>query len=329
MRKLITYPNCSKGGVTSVIRGRAASEPETVFDVIFVNDRGGARAFDDLLNVNVRIIRPDRLVAYLKSLVKALEYDSIHVLSQPLVANELSGDEDTAVSYEFHSSSMPVVEAEIEKLDLNQLAEIVVPSEQMRSWISDRLPKRYRPRVNVVSNLVDKSSFTADGYSDYFKQDRDFPADGKPVVWVGRFDQGKGFQYAVRTLAQLPKEYVGIFIVSLEHDPARISAFFSECDAMGIRDRVHLLMDLTPEEMANIYRSAAAQAGVFISTSLMESFGYAIAESMACGLSCVAFELPILSLHEGPLTSVPIGDVLGMSEAIQSVSSESKSSISN
>src|SRR5699024_2868622 len=119
MRKLLTYPNCSKGGVTSVIRGRAAAEPETTFDVIFVNDRGGSRAFDDLQNVNVRIIRHDRLTAYLLSLTKAVEYDSIHVLSQPSIANELASSEELAVAYEFHSTNMAIVESEIAKLDLN------------------------------------------------------------------------------------------------------------------------------------------------------------------------------------------------------------------
>lgn len=326
MRKLLTYPNCSKGGVSSVIRGRAAAEPETIFDVIFVNDRGGSRAFDDLTNVNVRIIRQDRLISFLKSLTKALDYDAIHVLSQPQVANELSVEEDAAVSYEFHSSNMAIVEAEIDKLQLNQLAEIAVPSKQMESWIRERVPKRFRPRVNVTPNLVDKVSFRPDGPSNYFDSDRDFPNTATPVVWVGRFDRDKGFHYAIRALAQLPDHYFGVFIVSLENDPARVAGFFNECDAMGVRDRIHLLMDISPEEMSTIYRSAKARNGVFMSTSLMESFGYAIAESMSCGLPCVAFNLPILELHEGPLTAVPIGDVAELSRAIQSVTSLDKAS---
>jgi len=324
MRKLVTYPNCSKGGVSSVIRGRAASEPDTIFDVIFINDRGGSRAFDDLPNVNVRIIRKDRLSAFLKSLTKAIDYDAIHVLSQPVIANELSAEEDAAVSYEFHSSNMTIVESEISELQLNQLAEIAVPSKQMETWIRERVPKRFRPRVNVTPNLVDKVSFRPEGDTSYFDNDRDFPVSAKPIVWVGRFDRDKGFQYAVRTLAQLPEEYFGVFVVSLEHDPARVAAFFNECDTMGVRDRVHLLMDISPLEMSNIYRSARERNGAFISTSLMESFGYAIAESMSCGLPCVAFNLPILDIHQGPLTSVPIGDIAGMSEAIQAVTAKGK-----
>lgn len=319
MRKLLTYPNCSKGGVTSVIRGRATAEPDTTFDVVFVNDRGGSRAFDDLHNVNVRIIRQDRLSAYLSSLTKAVEYDSIHVLSQPTIANELASSEDSAVSYEFHSSNMAIVESEIAKLDLNQLAEIAVPSHQMESWIKERVPKRIRPRVNLVPNLVDTATFHPEGHSSYFDEDCDFPSNAKPVVWVGRFDRDKGFHYAVRAIAQLPENYFGVFIVSLEHDPVRVAGFLNECDAMGIRDRIHLLMDISPREMANIYRSARARNGVFISTSLMESFGYAIAESLSCGLQCVAFDLPILQIHEGPLSSVPIGDVGAMSSSIQSL----------
>src|SRR5699024_12101928 len=127
--------------------------------------------------------------------------------------------------------------------------------------------------------------------------------------WVGRFDRDKGFQYAVRTLAQLPEEYFGVFVVSLEHDPARVAAFFNECDTMGVRDRVHLLMDISPLEMSNIYRSARERNGAFISTSLMESFGYAIAESMSCVLSLVAFNHTFLDFNLIILSAATLGDI--------------------
>lgn len=319
MRKLIIYPNCSKGGVSSVIRGRAADEPNTQFDVVFFNDRGGLRTFSDISNVDVRIIREDRSIAYLTYLVSRMDYDSVHVLSTPKIANALVENPDVVAVYEFHSSNMTVVEQELKELDIDKMSQIAVPSEMMKLKIGERLPRRTLSRLVVVPNLVDHHVFSQNGPSDFFDRDPKFTEESlRPIVWVGRFDKDKGYQYAVRALAQLPEDFIGIFVVSLEHDPVRTSRFLSECDAMGVRDRVQLYMNLSQPEIANLYRSARDRGGVYVSTSLMESFGYAIAESIECGLPCVAFELPVLGLHRdrGKLQSVPIGDVEALAKMI-------------
>lgn len=319
MRKLIIYPNCSKGGVSSVIRGRAADEPNTQFDVVFFNDRGGLRTFSDISNVDVRIIREDRSIAYLTYLVSRMDYDSVHVLSTPKIANALVENPDVVAVYEFHSSNMTVVEQELKELDIDKMSQIAVPSEMMKLKIGERLPRRTLSRLVVVPNLVDHHVFSQNGPSDFFDRDPKFTEESlHPIVWVGRFDKDKGYQYAVRALAQLPEDFIGIFVVSLEHDPVRTSRFLSECDAMGVRDRVQLYMNLSQPEIANLYRSARDRGGVYVSTSLMESFGYAIAESIECGLPCAAFELPVLGLHRdrGKLQSVPIGDVEALAKMI-------------
>ena len=267
MRKLIIYPNCSKGGVSSVIRGRAADEPDTHFDVVFFNDRGGLRTFSDISNVNVRIIREDRAIAYLTYIVSRMEYDSVHVLSAPKIANALVENPDVVVVYEFHSSNMTVVEQELKELDVDKMSQIAVPSEIMKLKIGDRLPRRTLARLIVIPNLVDHRVFSNEGPSDFFDRDPKF-ADPKlrPIVWVGRFDKDKGYQYAVRALARLPEGFFGIFVVSLEHDPVRTSRFLSECDALGVRDRVQLYMNLSQPEIANLYRSARERDGVYVST---------------------------------------------------------------
>lgn len=324
MRKLIIYPNCSKGGVSSVIRGRAADESNTQFDVVFFNDRGGLRTFSDIPNVNVRIVREDRAVAYLTYLVSRLEYHSVHVLSAPKIANALVENPDVVVLYEFHSSNMAVVGQELKELDVDKMSQIAVPSDAMKLKIGERLPRRALARLIVIPNLVDCNIFSQDGPSDFFDKDpRAADPKVRPIVWVGRFDKDKGYQYAVRALAQLPESFFGVFVVSLEHDPVRTSRFLSECDAMGVRDRVQLYMNLSQREIANLYRSARELGGVYVSTSLMESFGYAIAESMECGLPCSAFDLPILKLHKGrgQIDTVPVGNVKGLAESVARLAS--------
>lgn len=319
MRKLIIYPNCSKGGVTSVIRGRARSEPYNQFDAIFFNDRGGRNAFDDLPNVTVRIARQDRSVNYFKYLMEHFRYDEISVLSHPKTANLLSENPEVALTYEFHSSDPKIVEREINDLNLDQLARITAPTPQMTRIIEKFLPARIRPRVHVKANLVDTLLFSEQGASDFFaKSHFEIDKNAIPLLWVGRFDNGKGYRYMIRTLANLPENYVGIFVVSLESDPDRANNFYRECAEMGVQNRVRLFLNIPQNVMGTMYRSVRDAGGWAVSTSLMESFGYSVAEALACGARVAAFDLPVWVNFERQnlLHSVSAGDVQELSEII-------------
>ena len=293
MNKLIIYPNCSKGGVTSVIRGRARNERFTNFDVVFFHDRGGRNAFDDLPNVNVRVVSSGRGPNYLCYLGRVKPYAEISVLSHPETANRLSDLDNVSVSYEFHSSDMSIVKKEIKALNLDRLVNILAPSQQMVDLIREELPPRIRTRVRVERNLVDHYLFNKEGSADFFASSR-FASDGEsvPLVWVGRFDKGKGYQYFIRLIAALPMEFIGHVVVSLESDPQRAAAFWAECESMGVADRIRVYLNLPQAEVADLYRTARELEGWYVSTSLMESFGYSVAEARACGLRVGAFELP-------------------------------------
>lgn len=317
-QQLIIYPNCSRGGVTSVIRARAVANPEVQFQAIFFRDHGGRGSFDGVPNLSLRIVREDRAKFYLEYLTSMAEYDEIRVLSQPTIANHLSKNDSNAIIYEFHSSDMGVVESELKQLDLDRLAEIVVPSEDMASQISPRLKPRLRARLRVEENLIDTQNFNSVLEPRFFPElqsGREMAK--KPVVWVGRFDKGKGVAYLPRLIAKLPNKYEAHVVLSLENAPGRAGEFLYECDAMGVRDRVKLYMNLAPAEIADLYRSAAAAGGWYVSTSLLESFGYAVREAQACGLRVAAFELPVFEDLYGPdMIHAPVGDVMGLAEQI-------------
>lgn len=320
MRKLIVYPNYSKGGVTTVIRGRASNEPATTFDAIFLYDRGGAGSLDQFPNVNVRVVRPDRVDTYLKFITSQYDYDEISILSLPKVANKLLERDDLAVNYEIHSSDMKIVGGELEQLQVDRLSLLYTPSSQMVDRLTQLVPKRLRPRLQIRENLVDHTTFRPDGD---IRVNACWADVSIPLVWVGRFDEGKGYLHVPRILAQLPENYGITVVVSLESDPERFAKFLAECDALGVRSRARVFMDLDPEDIASLYRSAAEHGGAFLSTSLMESFGYAVREALACGLRVVAYSLPVFkSVSNTNLTLVPIGDVHGMSAAIASSTSQ-------
>lgn len=319
MRNLIVYPNCSKGGVTSVIRGRARRSPGDTFDAVFLHDRGGRAAFTDLPNVNVRVVRPDRVSAYLDYVLSAIAYDHISVLSHPEIANQLSANDEVAVRYEFHSSDVSVIEREISALALDRLAGIAAPSSMMAERIVSLLPARMGSRVQVDRNLVDAAVFVPEGDAAALARSR-FAADAAatPLVWVGRFDKGKGYQYLLRALALLPERYTGIVVVSLEDDPRRASDFFSEAAALGVSNRVRLLLNLSQAHVAELYRSARDAGGSLIATSLLESYGYSVNEAIGTGLPVVAFDLPVWDEIEDArlLQRVPGGDVQALVRAV-------------
>lgn len=186
--------------------------------------------------------------------------------------------------------------------------------------LTQLVPKRLRPRLQIRENLVDHTTFRPDGD---IRVNACWADVSIPLVWVGRFDEGKGYLHVPRILAQLPENYGITVVVSLESDPERFAKFLAECDALGVRSRARVFMDLDPEDIASLYRSAAEHGGAFLSTSLMESFGYAVREALACGLRVVAYSLPVFkSVSNTNLTLVPIGDVHGMSAAIASSTSQ-------
>lgn len=224
MDQLIIYPNASKGGITSVIRGRAVAQPYLRFDALFFEDRGGSQAFVDLDNVRTAIIPPGRAESAAQYLENQNSYETISVLSSPNIMKHLSGV-SANIRYEFHSSDMAVNKREIEKLDLAQIDELTVPTEVMANAIFPLIAQAHVRKLRVLPNLVDSNIFGPEGAIDFYREEESLVEGAIPLVWVGRFDEGKGYRHFLRALAALPENYYGIVVVSLEKDPSRASAF--------------------------------------------------------------------------------------------------------
>lgn len=318
MQELIIYPNASKGGISSVIRGRATAYPYIRFDVIFLEDRGGSQAFSDLPNVRTSIISRGRAETAIEYLVQTNSYSTVSVLSYPSIVKRIASLANH-IRYEFHSSDMNVNRREIASLDLNLVDEFTAPTNFMIRSIESVLPPHQWRKLRMLPNLVDSKTFSRTGPSDFYREGTRTQPAGIPLVWVGRFDDGKGYRHFLRTLASLPNQYFGIVVVSLEKDPDRASAFFNECAAMGVTERVHLFLNQPQSEMAKLYRWAAEREGRAVSTSLLESFGYFVAEATACGLPVVTFDLPVWEEHTNRdlITSVTVGSVTSLVEALQ------------
>lgn len=308
------YPNCSMGGVSSVIRGRAVASPESYFHFVAFYDKGGVEAFKDLPNVEVHIIQPSRIVKWINYVLEFHEIDEVSILSSPEIVDELEVPEGCQLVYEFHSSHLAAIEDELHKIDTRKPDLFRCPTQTMADSIGRIVDSSVKKRLAVVPNLIDTRYFHAE-----------YPVEGEnqfsdtPLIWVGRLDKGKGLKYALRTLAQLPDKYSLHAVFSLTDSPKELEEFLGEAYALGVHKRLHLYQNMSQEMMASFFQSAAISGGALLSTSLNESYGYVFHEATATGLPIYAFELPVLSEFPHILENsgvAAIGDIYGLADRV-------------
>lgn len=300
--------------MTTVYRNRALSDPDNKYMFLFANDKSGSVAYQALENADFRIIRPDRYEAFVEHAVAVVDYDVIRITSLPKIVQRVahSGAE---VVYEFHSSDERVIERELSELNLGQVAKITAPSDFLADVVRSKLPSESKDLVEVLPNLVDAESFALTGSEAPLA----FGAEEIPLVWIGRLDKGKNIADFIRVLSLLPATYHGIAILSFEDQPHRMADLLGLAASLGVAPRLRILLNLSQPKIADIYRQARDRGGFFCSTSLGESFGYGVAEALACGLNSIAFNVGAL----GELTSdianydlVPVGDLHAFAESV-------------
>lgn len=313
MNVLSVYPNCSLGGMATVYKNRVLFGSKGRSTFVFRNDAGGRSDFEQLPNVDVKIVRGDRLANYVAYSVKVCDFDEVRVTSLPKLIKGISEAGAKKIIYEFHTSTEKVIEAEIKECDLSSVSEFWVPSAYLKNVVLQLLPNAYRNRVLIRPNIVNNNIFS-DAIN--FEDGRIF--EGIPLLWVGRFDKGKNPKDFLRILSILPAKYTGVFVVSLEGDSERTDDFISEAFAYGVSDRIRLFMNLSSEEMGRLCQQIKHRKGLYCSTSLGESFGYSVAECLSSGLGVVAYDVGAIGEFENDnLHLIDVGDMYEFANKIK------------
>jgi glycosyltransferase involved in cell wall biosynthesis len=109
--------------------------------------------------------------------------------------------------------------------------------------------------------------------------------DGKlRMLCVGTVIARKGQALLVEALAGVPGRWELTIAGSLKADPATSTRLRAAIGEAGLDDRVRLVGELAPEALAAHY----AASDLFVSASLYEGYGMALAEALARGLPIVA-----------------------------------------
>lgn len=163
-----------------------------------------------------------------------------------------------------------------------QLDPVIVVSESTRRDVARDFgiaPER----LDLVYHGVD---------SELFRPLPDVPRHPRRLITTASADVPlKGLIYLVEAYHQLLQTYPDLELMVV--GKLREGATAQRLDALGIRDRVQFVSDLTFEDIVKLY----AEAAIAVCPSVYEGFGFPAAEAMACGL-------PLVSTSGGSLPEV-------------------------
>jgi len=231
----------------------------------------------------LRLLRPDILHCHL---VRANLYGRIaaQMAGVPAVISNHHGIEDYMVSKSLRDRALRSVERLTSKL----VTYHVGVSECMRRAAIMHL-KLAPDKVVAIPNGVDGLLYDC-SRTDTSDTRRELGIDpGALVVGaVGSFTRTKNFQALLRAAKSLVKQHSGIQFVIVGDGELR-QEMKKMVNDMGL-DRIVILPGFR-NDIAKVLKTF----DIFASTSTSEGFGLALAEAMACGLPCIAFDVGALS----------------------------------
>lgn len=144
----------------------------------------------------------------------------------------------------------------------------------------------------VIPNGVNKAEF---------KGLEPYPKGLKVILYVGRLEEYKGVQYAIRALPFLPWHRLHV----IGRGPYN-GALMNEAISAGVNDRVAFMAEQSRGELLRWY----ATADVLVMLSRFEAYGITVAEALTAGVPCVVASGSALSeFVDGSCRSVdlPVG----------------------
>lgn len=191
----------------------------------------------------------------------------------PVVANQVS----SALSM-----SWPVRAADIVMGSLGFFDRITLNSQDMQREYS-RYPAAYRSRMVHVPHGFDDKALTLSKES--ARQKFNLPPDRVLLGCAARLHPHKRLDVAIRVLPDQPSWHLAL--AGQGADEARLRRL---ADELKVSDRLHLLGEIAPRQMADFL----ASLDVFVFPTQAETFGLAAVEAANAGVPSVVTDLPVL-----------------------------------
>ena len=161
-------------------------------------------------------------------------------------------------------------------------------AERCRELLHDLHLPAAAERVRVVPLGTDPDRFSpGPAAAEAFRAQRGLPG-GPWLVTVARLVPHKGIDSGIRLLAALSGEHPALRYLVVGRGPYE-AELRRLAESLGLANRVHILSDVTDEELPAAYASGDIYLGLSREAGLdVEGFGIALLEAAACGLPVVA-----------------------------------------
>jgi len=281
MKLLYIYKYFTHGGVESVLYNRYIGmkrlNPSIEIGAVFLNK---------YVDSDVKLADNIFFTSNLKEIETiAKNYDILSIIDTP----EVFGiDFKVPVVLEVHTS----YEKErryIRNTLPGYIKLVITPSKGFMEQVKNEISNKELEIVYVYNPVHD------DFYSKEIKTNKIKLDDFRPILWIGRLDSLKNWKEAAKiingVIKKNPSSDLEFFCVGRTFN---IDETVSSLKENGILRYTRYMPDVQFNIMPEIYKKTLFKKGVYLSTSLGESFGMTVAESMACGLPCVMRDLRTL-----------------------------------
>lgn len=194
-----------------------------------------------------------------------------------VLASQLNEGKDKELFIRVHA--FEVLEGDFAKnIKWGNVNGLVAVSKDVLRLLSNQVQNvKNRTEVYIIPNGIDKNVFAPNKNFDPMK-----------IIWVGVMSPKKNPFVSLHLLKQLLSinERYELHVAGEVSNLRCFQHFNYLTDSLGLKDHVRYYNHILG------IRDWYEGKGILVSTSLYESFGYAIAESLACGLDAVVFDFP-------------------------------------
>ncbi|MCM3785856.1 glycosyltransferase [Neobacillus mesonae] len=219
----------------------------------------------------------------IQSILDQQQYDAIIVTSDINMVVRLRLELNYKGRILFEAQGLGTREAAVETictatpyLQAHANAVLIPPTAHLQQLFMEICPFMQR---FIIPNMLDTTTFVP--------METDIPP-YPAMMWIGRLEYNKNWREFLlishRIIQQKPDAKLWVFHDPTLASPEEVQQFYEMLKTLQLEDKIGIFSNVPNNMMPRYYSMAARSGGIMLSTSIMEGFGYAVAEAISCGL---------------------------------------------